>query len=75
MSSKIAGQPNFYGNLADEELGRSIMPPPKAKAPDGRRDRLLPVRNFCHQARHTFFRLEMRTEGVREWNRVAAWHG
>ena len=26
---KIAGQPSFYGNLADEELGRRITLPPR----------------------------------------------
>ena len=30
---KIAGQPNFYGNLADEELGRSVEVPPRAPSP------------------------------------------
>ncbi|MBS1198604.1 MAG: Lytic transglycosylase, catalytic, partial [Proteobacteria bacterium] len=30
LFQKIAGQPNFYGNLADEELGRQIAAPLKA---------------------------------------------
>lgn len=33
LFEKIAGQPNFYGNLADEELGRVVTPPAKANAP------------------------------------------
>ncbi|MBS1130387.1 MAG: Lytic transglycosylase, catalytic [Proteobacteria bacterium] len=32
LFEKIAGQASFYGNLADEELGRTVAPPPKAKA-------------------------------------------
>ena len=32
LFEKIAGQPNFYGNLADEELDRKIALPPKARA-------------------------------------------
>jgi hypothetical protein len=33
LFEKIAGQANFYGNLADEELGRTVLPPPKAAQP------------------------------------------
>ena len=33
LYAKIAGQPNFYGNLADEELDRPTSVPPKAAAP------------------------------------------
>ena len=33
LFAKIAGQPNFYGNLADDELDRAIMTPPKASSP------------------------------------------
>jgi soluble lytic murein transglycosylase len=42
LFEKIAGQPNFYGNLADEELGRTILPPPKAKAPTAEEQRAAP---------------------------------
>lgn len=66
---KIAGQPNFYGNLADEELDRVITTPPKAEPPT--------VEELARMAdtpgvRRTLalLRLDMRVEGVREWNWV-----
>ena len=47
LFQRIAGQPNFYGNLADEELGRGIVVPPRADAADargtGRRRRAIPA--------------------------------
>ena len=67
LFEKIAGQSNFYGNLADEELGRSIMPPPKAKAATND-EQIAARQNPGIKRAMTFFRLEMRTEGVREWN-------
>ena len=66
---KLAGQPNFYGNLADEELGRVITTPPKAEPPT--------VEELAQLAdtpgvRRTLalLRLDLRIEGVREWNWV-----
>ncbi len=69
---KIAGQPNFYGNLADEELGRRIAPPPKAPAPTAAElagaethpglRRALALLRVPHG--------DLRIEGVREW----VWH-
>lgn len=66
---KIAGQPNFYGNLADEELDRVITTPPRAEPPT--------VEELARMAdtpgvRRTLalLRLDMRVEGVREWNWV-----
>jgi soluble lytic murein transglycosylase len=67
LFEKIAGQPNFYGNLADEELGRSVTPPPKARALTNE-EQLAARQNPGTKRAMTFFRLEMRTEGVREWN-------
>ena len=67
LFEKIAGQPNFYGNLADEELGRSVMPPPKARAVTNE-EQMAARQNPGVKRAMTFFRLEMRTEGVREWN-------
>jgi len=65
--TKIAGQPDFYGTLANDELGRSTMTPPKAPLPT--REELLQVNaNPGVQRAQTFFRLGLRTEGVREWN-------
>ena len=67
LFEKIAGQANFYGNLADEELGRSITPPAKANPPTA--EEQLAARNNPGLKRAlTFIRLDMRTEGVREWN-------
>jgi soluble lytic murein transglycosylase len=64
---KIAGQPNFYSNLADEELGRTITVPPRARALSA--EELSAVSNHSGVRRAlALFRLDMRTEGVREWN-------
>jgi soluble lytic murein transglycosylase len=67
LFEKIAGQPNFYGNLADEELGRNIMPPPKAKSPTAEEQKAARDNPGIRRAL-AFFRLEMRTEAVKEWN-------
>ena len=64
---KIAGQANFYGNLADEELGRKIVTPPKAKAPTADEQKATRENPGIRRAM-AFFRLDMRTEAVREWN-------
>ncbi|MCX7157254.1 MAG: transglycosylase SLT domain-containing protein [Rhodocyclales bacterium] len=63
---KLSGQPNFYGNLADEELGRNIEVPPLAAAPSA--DELaLAAANQGFQRALALFRVDMRIEGVREW--------
>jgi soluble lytic murein transglycosylase len=67
LFEKIAGQPNFYGNLADEELGRTVMPPPQAKAPSAEEQRAARENPGIRRAL-AFFRLDMRTEAVKEWN-------
>lgn len=67
LFEKIAGQPNFYGNLADEELGRTIVPPPKAKAPSAEEQRAARDNPGIRRAL-AFFRNDMRTEAVKEWN-------
>jgi soluble lytic murein transglycosylase len=64
---KIAGQANFYGNLADEELGRRIVAPPRA-APLTPEEQKAARDNPGIRRALVFFRLDMRTEGVREWN-------
>jgi soluble lytic murein transglycosylase len=63
---KIGGQPNFYGNLADEELGRNIEVPPRAAAPSTEELALASV-NPGFQRALALFRTDMRIEGVREW--------
>lgn len=67
LFAKIAGQAHFYGNLADEELGRQVRPqssatPPSAEEIAAARD------NPNLQRALSLFRLDMRTEAVREWN-------
>ena len=64
---RIAGQPNFYGNLADEELGRTVMPPPKA-APATANEMAKAASLGSIRRALALFRLNLRTEGVREWN-------
>lgn len=64
---KIAGQASFYGNLADEELGRTIQTPPRATPPSA--DELKAAANRPGLQRSlAFFRNDLRTEAVREWN-------
>ncbi len=67
LFAKVAGQPNFYGNLADEELGRAIVPPPKAVPPTPEEISRIEASATVRRAL-ALFRVNMRTEGVREWN-------
>lgn len=67
LFEKIAGQASFYGNLADEELGRTVMPPPKA-SPATAEEQKAARENPGIRRALAFLRLEMRTEGVKEWN-------
>jgi soluble lytic murein transglycosylase len=67
LFEKVAGQHNFYGNLADEELGRKIVTPPKAKAPTAEEQKAARDNPAIRRAM-VFFRLNMRTEAVKEWN-------
>lgn len=64
---KIAGQPNFYGNLADEELGRSITAPPKARAVTPEEQEKAGNTPGLRRAL-ALIRLDIRSEGVAEWN-------
>lgn len=67
LFTKIAGQSNFYGNLASEELGWSIMTPPKASPPT-RDEMARTLTNPGLQRSLALIRVGLRTEGVREWN-------
>lgn len=67
LFNKIAGQPNFYGNLADEELDHKIPMPPKAKATTADEEKTASDNTGIRRAL-AFFRVDLRTEGVREWN-------
>ncbi|WIM04932.1 MAG: lytic transglycosylase domain-containing protein [Candidatus Nitricoxidivorans perseverans] len=64
---KIAGQPNFYGNLADDELGRPITVPSAAEPPSAE-ELAQAAANPGLQRALALFRLDMRVEGVREWS-------
>jgi soluble lytic murein transglycosylase len=63
LFAKIAGQPDFYGNLANDELGRPTSTPPKA-APPSREELLQVSASPGVQRALAFFRLNLRTEGV-----------
>jgi soluble lytic murein transglycosylase len=63
---RISGQPNFYGNLADEELGRAIALPPRAAPPSA--EELAAARaNPGLRRALAVLRTDLRIEGVREW--------
>ncbi len=66
LYQRIAGQPNFYGNLADDELGRPIQLPPMAK-PAGEEVKAVAALPGIRRAL-ALFRIDMRIEGIREWN-------
>lgn len=63
---RIGGQPNFYSNLADEELGRPIEVPPRATPPSAE-ELAIATANPGFQRSLALFRVDMRIEGVREW--------
>jgi soluble lytic murein transglycosylase len=67
LFAKIAGQTHFYGNLADEELGRTVLPPPKAAATTAEEQKAAQD-NLGIRRALAFFRLDLRTEAVKEWN-------
>jgi soluble lytic murein transglycosylase len=67
LFEKIAGQAHFYGNLADEELGRTVLPPPKAAATTAEEQKAARDNPGIRRAL-AFFRIDMRTEAVKEWN-------
>ena len=67
LFARIAGQPNFYGNLADEELGRQIMTPSKALPPSANEMASAAANPGLRRAL-ALYRLDLRSEGFREWN-------
>ncbi len=67
--TRLSGQPNFYGNLSDDELGRPIMPPARAEKPSA--DEIAAAAGHPSIRRALLlFRLgtELRMEAIREWN-------
>ncbi|MDR2238996.1 MAG: lytic transglycosylase domain-containing protein [Zoogloeaceae bacterium] len=66
LYARIAGQPNFYGNLADDELGRPILPPSRALAPSAVEVDAIAALPGIRRAL-ALFRIDLRIEAVREW--------
>lgn len=66
LFQRIAGQPNFYGTLANDEIGRPTVTPPKA-SPPSREELAAAAAHPGLQRAQALIRADMRTEGVREW--------
>ena len=67
LYARIAGQPNFYGNLAGEELGQTIGVPLKATPPTN--EEIAQVARLSGIQRGlALLRAGLRLEGVREFN-------
>ncbi|MBL8436745.1 MAG: lytic transglycosylase domain-containing protein [Zoogloeaceae bacterium] len=64
---RIAGQPNFYGILASEELGRNFALPPTA-APVSAVELARVQSDPGIQRALALIGIDLRTEAVREWN-------
>jgi soluble lytic murein transglycosylase len=65
--ASLRGQPHFYGNLSDEELGHSVTIPRPALPPHA--DELFYARTLPGVVRAlALFRLGLRPEAIREWN-------
>ncbi|WP_019142092.1 lytic transglycosylase domain-containing protein [Noviherbaspirillum massiliense] len=64
----IADQTNFYGQLALEELDRKITVPPPPKDPVTAEEIAPMAANEGFRHALKFFELNLRFEGVREWN-------
>jgi soluble lytic murein transglycosylase len=67
LFKSIAGQANFYSQLAGEELGQLITIPTKAAAPT-EQELAEPARNEGFARALAFYELGLRSEGNREWN-------
>lgn len=67
LYQKIAGLANFYGTLAGDELGLVTTLPPQASAPTRVELAAASVRPGLQRAL-ALFRLDMRTEGLKEWS-------
>jgi soluble lytic murein transglycosylase len=65
--ARIAGQPDFYGILAGEALGRPFAPPPRAQ-PTSPEELAEAHANFGLVRGLALLRAGMRIEGLREWN-------
>ena len=67
LFTKLAGQTNFYGNLADEELGRKVTPPPKT-TPSTAEEIARAEANVGLRRALALFRAGLRIEAIHEWN-------
>ena len=67
MLESIAGQMNFYGKLAHEDLGGTVTLPPKPAALSGT-EREAAKRNPGFDRALLLIAIGLRNEGVREWN-------
>ena len=67
LFNKIAGQPHFYGVLATEELGRRAESPPRAASASNKEMIDIAAIGAIQRAL-AFFKIDGRTEAVREWN-------
>jgi soluble lytic murein transglycosylase len=66
LYQKIGGQANFYSNLADEELDRTITVPPKATSPTAEELARVQANPGLRRAL-AVLATDLRIEGVREW--------
>ncbi len=66
LFQRIAGEPDFYGMLASEALGQAFLPPP-ASPPLPRAALEAAERDPGLQRALALYRLDLRTEAVREW--------
>ena len=65
--ARVAGHPTFYSILAGEELGQTFTLPAKARAISADEAELARQTPGLQRA-IALFRLDLRTEGTREWN-------
>lgn len=67
--TRLSGQPNFYGNLADDELGAPIQPPERADKPTAGEIAEAAADPSVHRAL-LLLKLgsDLRLEAIREWN-------
>lgn len=63
----IAGLPNFYGNLAGEEFGNPVTMPARTQATTSA-ERTAAESHPGLKRALALFRLDFRTEAIREWN-------
>ncbi|WP_029047369.1 lytic transglycosylase domain-containing protein [Cupriavidus sp. amp6] len=63
---QVAGQFNFYGQLASEELGNRITLPARTSVSDAEANAMRSRAGF--QRAQKFYAMNMRFEGNREWN-------